>query len=109
MNELGIVSEEVELTPDDEGEPDPEPEDYSPIEVAELAGTRAQMIYNYIKSDRIPAFRDEATGNLRVKASDAEAWIDKYQKNKVAREAKRAAKLQRELNGEPEPHNKENQ
>jgi predicted transcriptional regulator len=79
--------------------PNQEVVDLSPIQVAEMAGVRPQMVYNYISGGRIEAFRNDA-GKLRITVENAEAWIEKYQTNKVVREQKRQAKLEAELNGE---------
>lgn len=72
----------------------------SPIEVAKLAEVRPQMVYNYIHNGYIDAERDETTGKLRIDREVAEAWVAKYQANKVEREAKRAAKREAELAGD---------
>jgi hypothetical protein len=94
MTEETLVAETT-----DEVQADEPRTSYSPIEVAQLAEVRPQMVYNYIKDERIPAFRNES-GKLRVSVEDAEAWVEKYSANKVAREAKRQAKLEAELAGE---------
>jgi len=73
----------------------------SPIQVAQLAGVRPQMVYNYIKAGYIEATRDEESGKLRVDIEVANAWVEKYHTNKAVREEKRQAKLEAELAGEP--------
>lgn len=72
--------------------------DLSPIEVAKLAGVRPQMVYNYINAGRIEATRNEAN-KLRVTREVAEAWVAKYEANKVARAEKAAAQTEAELAG----------
>ena len=68
-----------------------------PKELAEMAGVRPQMVYNYITAGRIPAVRcSDHNDTLCVDKDDAQAWLD-------AREAKAKAKyeeIQRQLRGE---------
>jgi hypothetical protein len=79
-------------------EPEPEVEDYSPTELAKLAGVKSQMIYNYIKANLIVAFKNDE-GRIRIKRDVAHAWVTKYQENKRKREAAKAAKLERDFKG----------
>jgi hypothetical protein len=72
----------------------------TPLQLAATAGVRGQMIYNYIRQGFIPATRVDGCRSFVITVEDAEAWLDKYQANKVAREAKRQAQLEAQLAGE---------
>ena len=67
-----------------------------PKELAEMAGVRPQMIYNYIAADRIPAVRCDQHKGWCIDRDDAWDWLE-------AREAKAQAKyekIQKQLRGE---------
>lgn len=93
------AEEEQEVKPDETPDEKPPREDYSPIEVADLAGVRPQMVYNYLAAGRIPHFVNDS-GKKRIKASDANTWIEEYRDNKVKREQRREAQRAAELKGE---------
>ncbi len=68
-----------------------------PKELADMAGVKPQMIYNYISAGRISAVQcSDHDDMLCIDKDDAQAWLD-------AREAKAKAKydkIQRQLRGE---------
>jgi hypothetical protein len=67
-----------------------EDEYYTPREVSERAVCRLQMIYNYMRSGRIPFRRDEATHHrYMIPMAEADAWIEAYQKRRKERHAAR--------------------
>ena len=72
--------------------------DVSPKQLANRVGVPAQMIYNYIQSNRIPSFLNDR-GKKRIKINDADEWAEEYIANKMKREAARAKKLKAELEG----------
>lgn len=86
------------------------PTHMSPIKVAEAAGVKPQMVYNYIKKAYVA--HDIVDGKIRVplttplddegnanRGKGATEWIDTYTARKVERETKRQAKLEAELAG----------
>jgi hypothetical protein len=72
--------------------------DFSPIEVASLAGVRNQLVYNYIQAGRIEIYLNDEN-HYRIKRDVALAWVDRFKSSKAEREAKRAAKLAAQLEG----------
>ena len=73
-------------------------ENISPYRLGKMMKIRPQMIYNYIKNGYIPASRNELH-KLVIKKDDANAFIEKYESNKVARETKRQELIQTQLKG----------
>lgn len=67
-------------------------------EMAEQAGVRPQMIYNYIKAERIPAERTEQ--GIMIDDEFAEEWIASYLVSKAERERRKQQKIEAELRGE---------
>jgi predicted site-specific integrase-resolvase len=57
--------------------------DLYPAELGNEAGCRKQMIYNYIRAGRLPAYRDQ-DGRLSIRRADADVFL-----------AARAAKAER--------------
>lgn len=57
------------MTPGQDSTSDP-----YPAELGNEAGCRKQMIYNYIRAGRLPAYRDD-NGRLRIRRADADAFI----------------------------------
>lgn len=63
---------------------------YTPREISELAGCRIQMVYNYMKSGRLPYERSEATKHqYRIPRMQGEVWLEGYLKRKAERRAAR--------------------
>jgi hypothetical protein len=62
-----------------------------PIALAEAAGVRPQMIYNYIRSGRLESFKGQIEGEDRVQLlipqEVAEKWLTTYLERKAARRA----------------------
>lgn len=85
------ISTRIQELADDDG-------NVAPIKLADVVGVRAQMVYNYISSGRIPHVVNEE-GLKRVPVDDATMWAQGYLSRKVELANKRAEKLAAELNG----------
>jgi len=68
-----------------------------PKELADMAGGRPQMVYNYIAAGRIPAVRCSDHKNMIcVDKDDAQAWLDERANKAQAK----YEEIQRQLRGE---------
>ena len=68
-----------------------------PRELAEMAGVRPQMIYNYIAAGRIPAIRcSQHEDQYCIDKDDAQDWLDA----RAAKELAKYEKIQAQLRGE---------
>lgn len=68
-----------------------------PKELADMAGVRPQMIYNYIAAGRIPAILcDQHDGHFCIDRDDAHDWLQARQDKADAK----YEKIQRQLRGE---------
>lgn len=67
----------------------------NPIVLADFLDIRPQMVYNYIRTEKIKARREEITQHIVIDLDEAVRYAQKY----LNRQAEKAAKIQAELAG----------